>query len=79
MADIDIIILFVSITERAVMNSTPSRTGTSYPAWRLLEDSERFLPVGDSVLVEAQFQSLGGVGNFYQTVMPTLPAGVPVP
>ena len=31
------------------------------------------------MLVEAQFQSLGGVGNFYQTLMPTLPAGVPVP
>ena len=67
------------MTERAVMNSMPGRAGTSYLARRLLEDLEKFLPVGDSVLVEAQFQSLGGVGNFYQTVMPTLPAGVPVP
>ena len=81
MADIDII-MFVSITEHAIMNSTPGRSGTSYPARRLLEDSEKFLPVKDSVLVEAQYQSLDRVGNFYQTVMPTLqsfPAGVPVP
>ena len=64
MAHIGIIILFVSIADRIVMNLTPGRAGTSYPARRLLEDSEKFLPVGDSVLVEAQFQSLGGVGIF---------------
>ena len=82
MADIDIIILFVSITEHAVMNLMPGHSGNSYPVRRLLEDSERFLQVGDSVLIEAQFQSLDGVGNFYQTVMPTLqslPVGVLVP
>ena len=63
MTDIDIIILFVSITECAIMNSMPGRSGTSYPAWCLLEDSEKFLPVRDSVLVEAPFQSLDGVGQ----------------
>ena len=63
MADIDIIILFVSITECAITNSMPGRSGTSYPVRRLLEDSEKFLPVRDSVLVKAPFQSLDGVGQ----------------
>ena len=63
MANIDIIILFVLITERAIVNSTPGRSGTSYPAQRLLEDSEKFLLVRDSVLVEALLQSLDGVGQ----------------
>ena len=63
MTDIDIIILFVSITECAIMNSTSGRSGTSYPAWCLIEDSEKFLPVRDSVLVEAPFQSLDGAGQ----------------
>ena len=82
MADIDIIILFVLITEHAIMNSMPGHSGTSYLVRCLLEDSEKFLPVGDSVLIEAQFQSLDGVGNFYQTIMPTLqslPIGVLIP
>ena len=60
------------------MNFTPGRSGVSNPR-HLLEQAEKFLPVRERAIVNAQ--SLDGAGILFPTVRPasqSLLAGVPL-